>query len=374
MEAAQAAPQVGLSADQSSAQTGRQTSSHVVRLDGVRGFAVLAVLLQHAVNIGQKIPVGQLGVQLFFVLSGFLITGILLRCRKRVRSGEVTLGQELKNFYARRALRIFPLFYLVLILVTAFGLPHMRERFIWDAFYLNNIYFPLTHSAAGALDQHFWSLAVEEHFYLAWPLLMILAPDRLVIRVAVAPIILCAIFRVIACAAGGDFSIVMNMTPTAMDALGWGALLAVITTQEFSHPRLLALVDRLGLWLGVPAMLAYLAFAHRFNMWTYVIFGTFTPLFFFWLVDFGRVGGNGRFSRLLAWKPLVFTGVISYGLYMYHIYVNFLLDHGMPRSIPEDWHRYLRAVLMIPCSFVVAIISYYLFERPILSLKKHFNY
>src|SRR5262245_16358318 len=159
--------------------------SHYPGLDGLRGIAILLVILYHNFGFIPFLNYGWLGVDLFFVLSGFLITEILLKTR--------TTTNYFKNFYTRRVLRIFPLYYLCLILVIVifpliknfpYDLSFYRENQVWFWFYLQNwmLIFKQWNDSAILLN-HFWSLAVEEQFYIVWPLLVLLIrkPKQLLI-------------------------------------------------------------------------------------------------------------------------------------------------------------------------------------------------
>ena len=149
------------------------------QLDGLRAVAVLAVAWSHWERPYQfGIPFGA-GVHLFYVLSGFLITGILLEVRQQHQR-----GAALRTFYIRRALRIFPAFYLTLAFAWWAEVPPLRETLAWHATYLSNAQIVLTETWPGAIS-HFWSLAVEEQFYLLWPWLIVFVPERLLLRVVV---------------------------------------------------------------------------------------------------------------------------------------------------------------------------------------------
>ena len=116
-----------------------------------------------------------LGVWLFFVLSGFLITGILLRSRDQVDYGGYQGRFVLRQFYARRILRIFPLYYSVLLLAATIDLGDVRDTIFWHLAYLSNYLFA-TQQYWGAVTAHFWSLSVEEQFYILWPALDLVRP------------------------------------------------------------------------------------------------------------------------------------------------------------------------------------------------------
>lgn len=147
--------------------------AYMPHLDGLRAFAVGLVIYSHWMpgHYQFKLPWGSAGVQLFFVLSGFLITGILLRCRT-----SVARLSALRAFYVRRILRIFPLFYCVLLLAYVLNIEPVRETVFWHLPYLSNFYFFSIGRWDGDIS-HFWSLAVEEQFYLFWPAIVMFVPD-----------------------------------------------------------------------------------------------------------------------------------------------------------------------------------------------------
>jgi peptidoglycan/LPS O-acetylase OafA/YrhL len=151
-------------------------------LDGLRAFAILGVLYTHFIN--DESMVGTLGVELFFVLSGYLITGILLRGRNLIEACESTLPTVLKSFYIRRALRILPVYYFCLFCLWLAGSQEVKDQIWWHATFNSNMLFvfiPFTN-----LTPHFWTLAVEEQFYVFWPAIILLAPRRHLLTILLA--------------------------------------------------------------------------------------------------------------------------------------------------------------------------------------------
>jgi peptidoglycan/LPS O-acetylase OafA/YrhL len=151
---------------------------YMPQLDAIRAAAIFLVMIQHwAPTLTQIAPWGGIGVRCFFVLSGFLITGILLRARDLIDAARTTRGFQVRQFYIRRSLRIFPIYYLTLIVACALGLQVVRDTFWWHAGYLSNFYIASTGIWHGYIS-HLWSLSVEEQFYLIWPALILAAPRR----------------------------------------------------------------------------------------------------------------------------------------------------------------------------------------------------
>jgi peptidoglycan/LPS O-acetylase OafA/YrhL len=167
--------------------------SRTPELDGLRAFAVLAVIVEHAFGIRwaqtrfETWSPGNVGVRLFFVLSGFLITGILLSGRRDAEDTGASKRSVWTAFYLRRSLRIFPLAYAAIALACIAGAPTIRQHLGWYVTYTENFLFARQYSFEPPLS-HFWSLAVEEQFYLIWPVVMLLVPETWLL-----PLILCSI-------------------------------------------------------------------------------------------------------------------------------------------------------------------------------------
>ena len=190
------------------------------QLDGLRAVSVVAVAYSHWLPAWQfGLPLGA-GVHLFFVLSGFLITRILLALRDLPRR-----GQAVGRFYVRRALRLFPAFYLVLGLAWLADVPLVRETWAWHAAYLSNVRIASDARWMGHVS-HFWSLAVEEQFYLLWPWLIVWSP-----RTWLGPILAMAVLsgpasRYIAATVGLAEPFWALVPAGSADSLGVGALVA----------------------------------------------------------------------------------------------------------------------------------------------------
>jgi peptidoglycan/LPS O-acetylase OafA/YrhL len=232
---------------------GQPSGNHIPALDGIRGLAILAVLATHAVprvaDVGagrwwnQVLESGAFGVDLFFVLSGYLITGILLDTRDK--------PEYFRNFYARRFLRLFPVYYLYLGLL-ALALPpfhrmihlHMPEyagSWWWYLLYLCNL--KPGHAAHDPYLGHFWSLAVEEQFYLVWPAVVLLFRRRLAFWCFFA-IASAVALRVYLSWSGADWNTIYRLTPARLDALSLGALGAIALRNEQWRPRCMALARK----------------------------------------------------------------------------------------------------------------------------------
>lgn len=340
--------------------------------DGIRGVAILTVLAGHiAANYPGLTPdvhrlvAGflnpDLGVRVFFVLSGFLITHLLLN--EQATTGRINL----REFYWRRGLRIYPAFYtyLAVIGIAALWFPVGVTLPTWIAaatFSWN--YSPLwvTPPPGGSWNLgHFWTLALEQQFYLLWPFLLTRLGARRALLVAVGVVLWSPVARV-----GtyflfpGQRGLVEMMAHTGMDSLMAGSAMAIVMAKA-RWREWVAGVDGRWLILGAAWLLVVspaLTLAVRgFN----VVAGfTLDAAVCTWLVAWVQAQPESRLSRALAWPGLVFLGVISYSLYLWQQW--FL----HPRGWVGDGLWYL-AVLG---ALAVAVFSHYLIERPALRLKR----
>lgn len=340
---------------------------HVPPLDGLRATAALLVLWEHwpswiggpALQTAKRLmSAGYLGVDVFFVLSGFLITRILIVDKRA--------GKPLRNFLFRRFLRIFPIYYLS-VAVSALWQP--GPYVVFCALYLSNFYFvsrpvhlPLHHS---------WSLSVEEHFYLVWPLVTYRLSETGAKRVAAWVLIpLAVLSAAVIVASGYQYAnrLIYMGTMCRASSLALGALMAFYerplrapagrqVLAAFAILCLLMMGAHLALhgeWKSIPRMVFFSTFSGLVVL-TAVRAPTHSP----WL------------SRVMSTALITAIGRISYGLYLYHypIYIAFgVLDQEVPTA-----GALLRAVAALVATFAVASVSYFLIERPLLKLKLRFR-
>jgi peptidoglycan/LPS O-acetylase OafA/YrhL len=354
--------------------TGR---NHMPQLDGLRAFAFLMVASSHWIpDIYQfGIPLGT-GVQLFFVLSGFLITGILLRNRPE-ESGEPT-GTVLRAFYVRRSLRIFPLYYLVLTVCLLLNVSPIRETWPWHAAYLSNFYFAFHPHGTQIAEPylHLWSLSVEEQFYLLWPLIALTTPRRRLHVVIWSGIVGALLFRIGAGLYWGNPATTRYLTPSNFDALGIGALLAYANhyrgLQGLRRAKVIcAVIGMVGLAVSVPAS------AWAGSQLMHWIGHTFLIIFYGAVVAQAAEGFRGAAGSLLAAKPAMYLGKISYGLYVYHYFAP-LAWAALLASLQVDsakWQTWPYNVLpYFALTLIAAMISWHGYETWFLRLKHRFDY
>lgn len=325
---------------------------HLPQLDSLRTLAVACVMWSHwAPRYQFGFDWGRLGVTLFFVLSGFLITGILLEGRRR----EIPLGQMMRMFYIRRALRILPLFYAVLLAGAALNAPGIRDAFWWHSVYLSNYYFFNLGEWRGPAS-HFWSVAVEEQFYMIWAVLMLAAPARMLTTITLVFIAAALAYRCLF----QDIPLCFYTTPAVMDSLAMGALLAGL---RFSK---LSMVNRTGfppLVVLVGGILALMPFPPLLQ--------TGLSLASAGVILAAARGAGGIVGLLLDWKPLQYLGTISYGLYMIHNFIPFLVYDlvGAPKLVLS-----LQLPLFFGLTVGIAALSWHCFEKKINDLKRYFPY
>jgi peptidoglycan/LPS O-acetylase OafA/YrhL len=345
------------------------------QLDGLRAIAVAAVAWSHWERPYQfGVPFGA-GVHLFYVLSGFLITRILLEARSHaVRPAHAHSGQReraaaLAAFYARRALRIFPAFYLVLALAWIADVVPLRETFAWHAAYLSNVRIFLDGTWPGSIS-HLWSLAVEEQFYLAWPWLIVFVPGRWLVPAVVGAIAVAPLFRWWLAEAGHRETMLAVLTPGCLDSLGAGALLAIL--HQTRHEALARWARPIVL-VATAVWTAMLVFEPATPpMWILAIKQTVQAIVFAGAVHAASRGIRGPVGRLLSAAPVVYVGRISYGVYLVHGFAGDILGGvGIAsRSIPEP----LRFLVLCALTVGLAAVSWHVIEAPINRLKRYFPY
>lgn len=356
--------------------------SYYPALDGLRGVAILLVILHHNFDFSNYFLYGSLGVDLFFVLSGFLITDIILH----------SMGEPgfLKNFYIRRVLRIFPVYYLLLI-VSLFILPPLLKGQVdldyyvsnqaWMWTYLQNWLFIFKEPYGSNMLLHTWSLAVEEQFYLVWPLLIlwIRRPKRLIV-IAGSIFLLTIVARSVLWVLEIDGLAYSSLyTFTRIDGLCIGSLVALLRfiRSDFisKHMALIVLVMaafNFGFYFANTSRdthLPYLAFVGYSTL--AVLFGL--------LVHDAVIQKSKWIQLILNTRILKFFGKISYALYVFHLPINILL---LPLTL--EWitasgemsltaARTIAAILLAIAAIILSTLSAHFFEKPFLQLKQRFK-
>jgi len=356
-------------------------------LDGLRGIAIIMVIAFHYFNYASLFSFGWMGVDLFFVLSGYLITGGLLTT--------INHPGYFRNFYRNRILRIFPLYFFTLtvfyITICFFVAPAAQTSLTfyfahWKAYFLFfvNWTFIRYGMPSAAFLNHFWTLSIEEQFYLFWPLFIFLLTRTKHLRTTLIFLFLFVLTCRSLCfyfngRSGNAFTYYTN-TFFRMDALILGALLSLLHRQNTSippKPFALLFIGSAGTLICAFAIfhIPFDAMNPFYQTVGYSIVAIFAACLIHMAVKYPQ-----KFPAvLLANTALRFVGRISYGLYVFHFFILQLLsvklNHwyaiGFPRArIPSGLFA---ALLCLAISFVLACLSFNLLEKPFLRLKSHPN-
>lgn len=342
-----------LSASMVTRSTATVTDERIRSLDGLRALACLAVLIHHTIQI-PYLPGGVFapwslaseGVRLFFVLSGFLITGILLRARE-----SSNLWSAWRVFYIRRALRIFPLAYLVILIAWVISIDGVREH-PWRYLTYTSNFFDSQPGAGRSGIVHFWSLAIEEQFYLVWPAFILWTPTRLLMPAIVAVIVGAGLFRL--WVFEPDWYVgAYHFTLARLDTLAYGALLAL---------------KPIAWWKQAGVGVACLAAAQLHG--TAVLFGEWAAIALSGALIHAALSVKAWIA-VLSVRPLVWVGTISYGVYVLHAPIPEVLRMvGLSAPEPGLW----RLLVVGGTAIGLASISWLLYERPLNNLKHRWPY
>ncbi len=364
-------------------------SGHISALDGIRGVAIIIVLVHSSSFVLERseafLPklaiaiaaTGWIGVQLFFVLSGFLITGILLDCRGTQRF--------FRTFYIRRTLRIFPLYYAFLgltflvapLVADPSWIAVARTNQWWYWTYLSNWGNPLGHEVPGL--SHFWSLAVEEQFYLLWPLVIFFLSRSRLIALCVGIILVAPLARLVLLAEGLPAMAAYQFTIARWDALAFGAILAGLVRQQ-SAPGLARQMQLVG---GAAAVSLALLVAvehgfHEDDPSVQVLGQTFVAAISTWLIFISVAPATDSLKRIrsgISADWLRFFGKYSYAIYVFHFPIHRIASSYVAAAVngPDTNWRLLRLAGYVgvvgALSTLAAVISWRVIEKPFLDLK-----
>lgn len=370
---------------------------HLPGLDGLRGVAVMLVLMHHLVlvriyglseRVDRFVHSGWMGVDLFFVLSGFLITGILLDAKGTER--------RFTNFYMRRFLRIFPLYYGMLLVVLVI-LPAIVTRLNIHSNAINNamesiykvqgqqIYLWLY--LQNMVDDwymfnHFWSLAVEEHFYLFWPALIFLCTPRQSFYACIGLIVMAPLCRMAFLHYDIPFSSVHQFTLCRMDSLALGGLAALVARQ-----RGLPSMQQLGKAIALVFALVLLVLVATYGGVEH--YSYFTESIGYTLIAIGFTGvvlvtAGAPVTSWWGWlmqRPILMSlGKYSYGAYVYHRFLARPLIVALPPAKMTSWFgspllaAIVFFVIAVIVTYIVSFASWHLYEKHFLNLKRYFDY
>lgn len=353
-------------------------------LDGLRAVATVAVLISHF--FPERAPIqrafhwGRFGVMLFFVLSGFLITGLLLRGREAASSGQTSPGAVFRAFVARRALRIAPIYYLVVLLGWGVGYGPIASLLPWHLTYTGNIALTYFHKPL-AQATHLWSLCVEEQFYLLWPVVILFASRRWLVSIATGLVVFSFGYEAVGAWRGRSFEETHLVLQGCMDALGLGALLAMCAHRDGPGGSRAQALSFYAAMVGAPLFFFAQGFRYQVGLQAtdrlaYRIPGDLgLALFSLSMVFLATTSGPSLFRWFLELAPVRYIGRISYGIYLYHL---FLIPIGRAAARRYGFEALPRGLSMFlvysALSIVLATFSWYLIEAPINAQKRRFPF
>lgn len=317
------------------------------------------------------------GVILFFVISGFLITSILLNQKQQIAENKTSFGKAVKTFYIRRFFRIFPIYFLLLFYLYYIDYPKTREIFIWLITYTTNIYQGVTNEAIGNFG-HFWSLAVEEQFYIFWPVLVFLIPKKHLIKFFIITIIVSFLSRLSCVILYPDkWMLAAYFTPNLLLPLVLGAILAYVKKEH--------VVKFYNLFKPSYALIAFIIYGLLFYYFSFIrpndIFKQLLDEYLFSIVcalfvATAAIDGFSNISKFVLENRFVnYTGKISYGIYIYHLFIiNFFWDVFTRETRITTDSKHTAWIFYFLICYSIATLSFYIIEKPINKLKNKFNY
>lgn len=353
---------------------------YIKQLDSLRATAVILVIISHW--IPDKIPVnrlpnGRLGVDIFFVLSGFLISWILMESKKKAAQLQTGKATIFSSFYIRRALRIFPVYYVVLTILLFFHRftnTSLGTSYPYYFTYASNFHM---HSLGGwdGILSHFWSLAVEEQFYLIWPAVVLFVNDRYLPHAIMITILTGMISEL----AWLEDPYGLILTQTCLHSFAMGALLAWFVS--YNNTKL----ERFYKVIRIPALISVLFLAaglFRPAIYSHM-FRTFSSVLALFVITHLILYGNTAKLKLPGFwnnRILIFLGKISYGLYLFHNLIpHFTYGFAEKMGVQISAYPYgLGFIAMTVINLIIltgiSYVSFRLIESPMLELKKRFQY
>ena len=343
-----------------------KAKNYFYQLDALRGIACLMVLFYHLVpGSGTWIALGPLGVRLFFVMTGFLLIGNHLQQLDRGSAP----ANILTSFYKKRAIRIFPVYFLAFGILCLFGIEPARQVWVWICTFSVNFYMGFTEQWPGALS-HYWFLATSEQMVLVLSLLILWIPRRLFVPIFALCFVGAWLHRWIATALGVAPMMVWYSPLSSMDSIAAGALIGLFYREK--KETISQLACRTSVALVAWCCLIGAAVIRLWGFDTAWIHSaeTLEALFFGWLILRAAIGFTGFWGGALQFSGLVYTGVISYALYVFHPLIHTLVETTFEKlHFPSNPENVLLITTTFVVTFLAGILSWHFLEKPLISLK-----
>jgi peptidoglycan/LPS O-acetylase OafA/YrhL len=349
--------------------------NYIKQLDAFRFFAFFGVFIAHLVKIDNpilaKLPFGY-GVNLFYVLSGFLITRLLME--NRFNSG-LPRKSLIKNFYIKRSLRIFPIYYGTIIFLYLIQFQNYQEATPWMLSYAANIHISLSLPYLGSYN-HLWSLGVEEQFYLIWPFVILFVPERHLLKTICFFIVVSVFYKTGLYLFNGGWHPAINAsTISCMDAFGMGALIAY--WDRYDKEAIKSMISKKWILISVLIIFTIFIIYPRVPSFPYIneIYGNFlfSIIAFYLLMPATQDAYKGVFKKIIENKLIIHLGKISYGLYLYHLFMpdlyNYIIEKGFSLP-PLGFPRYCISFVMC---LTISELSWFIVEQPINRIKKKYD-
>lgn len=349
--------------------------THIKGVNGLRAFAVVLVIIQHYIVsyiYREDSAIGAIGVTVFFVISGFLITSILV---KEKQDSSRTVSDKMIRFYARRAVRIFPVYYAVLAIGAYSGIYWFSEiSNWWHILYATNFYMFINGHGAG-YTSHFWSLDVEEQFYMLWPILIFITPQKHLIKLFVLSILVAFVAAATRPIFGYNNLSAYVFPFSHFDSLGAGALLSMLAGKESFKKNFEVKPYMLVIGLVMTLATCIIRDTHKGSTGLEAaafVMNISAILTSCMTIKYMIENQSSKIVSVLEGRILSGLGAISYGLYLFHVLVPelFTTTQFSPRN-PQSWTTML---VYLGTSLLLATLSWHLFEKPILSTKTKFEW
>lgn len=358
---------------------------YIKQLDSLRAIAVLLVILSHwnwapSIHFVEKLFLGNIGVDIFFVLSGFLISKILFEQRLKLLNSESDKNKLIKNFYFRRALRIFPIYYITIFLLLIFSSytdTNIRDSFLYFLTYTSNFYFFKIGSFDGMVS-HLWSLSVEEQFYLIWPWLILFPRKKYLLYIISSFIILGVVSQYIT----SDYPLSDVITINCFDSFGFGALLSWFVSYKKNY------LNKFYNYLSKVTcfVLLLLTIYYIFHI-LLLPYRTMVSIIALWIITYIYLMEESEnkvyfLKQVLDSKLMILIGKMSYGIYIYHLIIPYITSYLLIKLNNFTELDYTKSSYWWPLFyfvntiflFIVSWLSYIAIEKKFLNLKKYFNY